>query len=108
MSFQIWISLRSKLDGKNIKNGRHWEDLVDFTIEELMSHVESQFTDGMNWDNRNKWHIDHIKPQSLFVFNSMDTKEFKECWSLENLQPLWAVEKIQKILEELECKENIK
>ena len=52
----------------------------------------------MSWDNygRNGWEIDHIKPISSFNFNSYKDKEFKECWSLENLQPLWAEENIRK------------
>lgn len=30
------------------KNRRHWEDLVGYTVQDLIQHLESQFKDGMN------------------------------------------------------------
>jgi len=78
---------RSLHDGKD---GSHWESLVGYTINDLMAHLESQFTKGMSWDNCGEWHIDHIRPISDFNFTSTDDPEFKECWSLWNLQPMWA------------------
>ena len=74
------------------KNGRHWETLVNYTLEDLKIHLEFQFQEGMTWDNYGKygWHIDHIKPISSFHFESFDDPEFKQCWDLDNLQPLWA------------------
>jgi len=30
----------------------------------------------------------HIRPRSLFKYNSPEDSEFKECWVLKNLQPL--------------------
>lgn len=61
-----------------------------------MEHLEEQFKSGMNWDNYGKWHVDHIKPISLFVFTSYEDEEFQKCWALENLQPLWAEENLKK------------
>ena len=55
------------------------------------------FNDKMTWDNYGEyWHIDHIKPQSLFNFESFEDDEFKECWALDNLQPLSAEENRKK------------
>jgi hypothetical protein len=78
------------------KNGRHWEIIVGYTLEDLMNHLESQFKDGINWDNFGKWHIDHIIPVSAFHFESYDDPEFKACWALSNLQPLWALDNLKK------------
>lgn len=86
----IWSSLRDN------KNNKKWQTLVGFTLEELKNHLERQFKEGMSWDNYGKWHIDHIKPKSLFNIKSYEDKEFKECWSLNNLQPLWAKENLSK------------
>lgn len=80
----IWYSLKGR------KGGAHWENLVRYNIDELKWHLEKQFTKGMSWDNYGKWHIDHIIPISFFQFNSADDIEFRMCWRLENLQPLWA------------------
>lgn len=74
------------------KNGRHWETLVDYTLDQLISHLEKQFKPNMSWENYglHGWHIDHIRPIASFNFNSPEDEEFKQCWALENLQPLWS------------------
>ncbi|MFW5903050.1 MAG: HNH endonuclease signature motif containing protein, partial [archaeon] len=65
------------------------EDLVGYTFNELKEHLENQFTDKMNWGNYGDyWEIDHIKPKSSFDFEKPEDQEFKDCWSLDNLQPL--------------------
>jgi hypothetical protein len=90
MSSMIYIALKEK------KNGHKWEDLVGYTCDDLMSHLENQFKDGMSWDNKGEWHIDHIIPRSQFHFSSYNDADFKKCWSLDNLQPLWATENLTK------------
>jgi len=80
MSTAIWRSL------KTIKGGRHWETLVAFTLEDLKRHLESQFKNGMAWENYGlHWEIDHKKPLSL-------CSSFEEAWQLQNLQPLLRAE----------------
>ena len=84
-----WSSyVRKCLNGA--KNHKHWESLVGYTLEQLYQHLENHFQDGMSWDNYGEWHIDHIIPVSFFEFTSPSDVEFKMCWRLENLQPLWA------------------
>jgi hypothetical protein len=90
-------SIRQSLKFRNLsKNGRHWEDLVGYTVYELRKHLESLFQPGMTWENRGEWHIDHIVPKSFFVYSSTNDTEFKYCWSLNNLQPLWAKDNREK------------
>jgi hypothetical protein len=84
--YKIWESLKGN------KKDNHWEDLVGYTLQDLITHLEKQFKNGMTWQNMGKWHIDHKRPISSFNFNSYDDPEFKECWALGNLQPLWASE----------------
>ena len=79
--------MRRSLKGK--KNGKHWEDIVDYDIQTLMIYIQTKFVEGMSWDNYGEWEIDHIRPISSFNFNSFEHPEFKQCWSLDNLQPLW-------------------
>lgn len=78
------------------KAGRSWKTFVDYSLEELMTHLERQFKPGMSWENKGDWHIDHIIPRSSFEYSSPDDPEFKKCWSLSNLQPLWAIDNIRK------------
>jgi ribosomal protein S27E len=81
---------------KDNKKGRHWEELVGYSIEDLISHLESQFKDGMTWENYGQgkgcWHIDHWIPRSAFYFEYASDLDFKRCWALSNLQPLWGDE----------------
>jgi len=90
MSSYIYQAIRKK------KAGRHWESLVGYNLSQLMEHLESQFTDGMTWENYGKWHIDHAKPISSFNYTKPEDDEFKQCWALDNLQPLWAAANIKK------------
>ena len=78
------------------KAGRSWEALVGYTVLELKKHIEKLFTDGMSWENISEWHIDHINPKKTFNYETPDDPEFKECWALSNLQPLWAMDNYKK------------
>ena len=73
-----------------------WE-ILGYSYEEFTKHIESRFEDGMSWDNHGeKWEIDHIIPQNFFEFQSYRDVEFKMCWRLENIRPLWRSENKQK------------
>jgi hypothetical protein len=79
------------------KAGRHWQTLVGFTLEQLQAHLEKQFTPEMTWENYGThWHIDHKIPIAVFNFETTDDIDFKRCWSLQNLQPLEAIENMSK------------
>ena len=72
--------------------------MVEYTLKDLKEHLESKFIDGMSWKNHGRfgWHIDHIRPIDSFNITDYDCNDFKECWSLNNLQPLWAKENLEK------------
>lgn len=89
--------MRHALNNRELsKNWKHIFKITGYTVEELKKHLESKFTKGMNWDNIGEWHIDHIYPESKFNYSSFEDSEFKECWSLDNLQPLWAMDNLVK------------
>lgn len=90
----LYMALRSN----GGKKGKSWVELLGFTPEQLRAHLESKFTPGMTWDAymRGEIHTDHIKPISWFRYDSTDNPEFKKCWALANLQPLWAKDNITK------------
>ena len=67
---------------------------IGCTKEFLLGYIENLFKPGMTWDNYGKWHVDHIKPLSLF--NMLDESQFKQAVHYSNLQPLWALENIKK------------
>ncbi len=84
------------LKENNVQKNGHYFDVLKYTPEELISHLESKFIDGMTWDNYGEWHVDHIKPISSFNIIEIGDDEFMKCWTLKNLQPLWGVENIKK------------
>lgn len=94
----ISCAIRNNLLTEKIsKNNISWENLVGYSREELIKHLETKFTPEMNWANYgNYWHIDHIKPKSWFSYSSVEDEQFKKCWALENLQPLEASKNLSK------------
>ena len=68
-------------------------ELLGYSLTELRIHLESKFTDKMNWNNYGtEWVVDHIKPVSKF---NKDT-DIKIVCALENLQPLNKLENLRK------------
>ena len=86
--------IKLALDGK-IKSGRTIE-LLGCTAKQAKKHIESQFQEGMSWENYSfeGWHIDHIKP--CCAFDLSDPEQQKECFHYTNLQPLWAFDNMSK------------
>lgn len=78
------------------KGGRGWQQLVDYSLEDLMRHLERQFLPRMGWDNRSLWHIDHIVPVSAFDILRPGDSAFRAAWALTNLRPMWARENQRK------------
>lgn len=89
---RISAQIRQRLKTNEKGAMRH----LPYTVEMLKEHLERQFKPGMGWHNMDKWHIDHIIPVSAFNFQSVHDIEFKQCFALENLQPLWARENLSK------------
>jgi hypothetical protein len=90
---KLYISTQIRKSLKAGKSGRHWEDLVGYTVMDLKLHLEKQFKLDMSWENYGEWHIDHCKPVSWF---KKTEKELLKAWKLDNLQPMWANENLVK------------
>lgn len=73
-------------------------DLLGYSIDDLAKHLEKQFTKGMSWEKlmNGEIHLDHITPVSFFKAIEVDSDEFRACWALSNLQPLWAKDNQEK------------
>ena len=88
----LWACLKER----NVAKYRSTFLLLGYSIEELMVHLEALFTDGMTWNNYGEWHVDHKIPMASYKFESTDEIGFKECWKLDNLQPLWGPDNLSK------------
>jgi hypothetical protein len=97
INYRLRAILRTRisnfLKGIGGKRGSAVKDL-GCSIEEFRKHLESKFTEGMTWDNKGKWHIDHIK--ALNNFDLTDREEFLKACHYTNMQPLWAIDNIRK------------
>jgi hypothetical protein len=88
----IWTVLKEN----NMDKYGHYFEILQYSPDELATHLENQFSEGMTWENYGEWHVDHRTPISSFNFQEIGDNEFIRCWSLENLQPMWAEENIRK------------
>lgn len=90
LTTRIWFALKGSIKSEGTI------ELLGCSIEYLKSHLESKFTEGMNWGNYGKfgWHVDHIKACSKFDLSSRD--EQLKCFNYTNLQPLWWYDNIEK------------
>ena len=69
-------------------------ELLGCTSAFFRSYIEKQFVDGMTWENRDKWHIDHRVPCA--AFNMLDPLEQRYCFWYKNHQPMWAIDNLSK------------
>ena len=96
-------SISKSLKKNNVIKNSSIIKYLAFSIQELKDHLINKFEPWMNFNNYGKynpktwndndpstwtWQIDHIIPHSNFKYLSMEDKEFKKCWDLNNLRPL--------------------
>jgi len=84
------------LKESNVEKNGHYFDILQYSPEELIIHLEKQFKDDMTWDNYGVWHVDHKLPITSFDIQEIGDEEFMKCWCLDNLQPMWGEENIRK------------
>lgn len=95
VSRTVWRALFRLKSTKGCSVMKH----LPYTIPQLKAHLESHFnnTNGFTWDNYGKvWEVDHVIPQSILLYKSLDSKEFRDCWALSNLVPMRKLENIKK------------
>jgi len=68
------------------------EKMLGCTFKQFTKHIEKQFTDGMSWDNRSQWHLDHILPLSC----ATTIEGLEKLSYYTNIRPLWAADNLSK------------
>ena len=89
---RIKAGLKAKRANRNLRTPEY----LGCSFKYLRHYIESQFTEGMSWDNYgvHGWHIDHIIPCASFDLT--DIEQQKQCFHYTNLQPLWAKDNLSK------------
>lgn len=95
--FALKKRLRTLIRGAFRKSGytnftMKTESIVGISYNEFKIYMESKFVNGMSWDNRGEWHIDHIIPLS----SAKSEDELIALSHYTNLQPLWAMDNLKK------------
>ncbi len=97
MNLVLRKRLRSRLQGalKGITKSKSTMELLGIPhIDFFKTWIACKFKEGMTWENRHLWHIDHIIPCSSFDLTKPE--EQAKCFHYTNLQPLWASENLSK------------
>lgn len=84
----IYISFHKEGYSKKSKTNK----ILGCTFEEFKIYIESQFIEGMSWENYSDWHLDHKIPISW-------AKTEDDIYKLNyytNFQPLWAEDNYSK------------
>jgi len=86
----VWLrqSLNRILRATTQRKSRKTFDIFGYNPFELKESIQSKFTDGMSWENRNKWHIDHIVPVKVLIDNGVTNPAIIN--HFDNLKPEWA------------------
>ena len=75
-------------------------ELLGCDRKTLLSHIESQFSDGMSWENRGKWHIDHKIP--FHMVDVLNPEHLKVVCHYTNLRPLWGKDNLTRTYEDVD------
>lgn len=88
------VSSSFKRGINQLKKTTKTEQILGCTIEEFRKHIESQFKEGMTFENHGKkgWHLDHIIP----ISKATTEEEVIKLNHYTNFQPLWWHENISK------------
>ena len=88
------IRSRTAMAFKNngFKKQSKTEKMLGCTFKRFSKHIERQFTDGMSWDNRSEWHLDHIIPLSC----ATTIEGLEKLSHYTNIRPLWAADNLSK------------
>ena len=85
-------AIANALSRKSYKKTSTTSVILGCTFEEFYLHIESQFIEGMTWDNRNAWHLDHIIPISF----AETEDELLKLNHYSNFRPLWKIDNLYK------------
>lgn len=94
--FKLKKRLRILIGNSFLNNGfskkSRTHEILGCSFEEFKLHIERQFLKGMTWENRDKWHIDHIIPMAT----AKTEEDVIRLNHYTNLRPLWAEENLSK------------
>lgn len=101
----IWYTstkINKVLRANNLKKTFASFDVLPYTPQQLLIHLQEHFLPGMTPENhgygKDKWHIDHNRPLASFHIKDFESPEalVYEAFALSNLRPMWQADNRQK------------
>lgn len=88
----IGSRIANLLAERGYKKTSNTDSILGCSFLEFKTYLESLFVEGMSWNNRELWHIDHIIPVS-FAINEQELLWLNH---YTNLRPVWKEENLSK------------
>lgn len=92
MSSRIRSRILLSIRNKGFRKESNTAKMLGCSFIKFKRHIEKQFVDGMNWDNRSEWHLDHIIPLSC----ATTIEGLEKLSHYTNIRPLWAKDNMAK------------
>ena len=89
---RIRALVRQSVNKQGYSKKSKTHEILGCSFDEFKTHIENQFLEGMTWDNRSEWHLDHIIPVSW----GETEEEIIALNHYTNFQPLWAIDNRRK------------
>jgi hypothetical protein len=90
LDFRCSIGLSFRNSGYTKKSKCY--QILGCSFPDLKQHLEKLFLEGMSWENRSEWHIDHIIP----LASASTYDDVVRLNHYTNLRPLWAEDNLKK------------
>lgn len=92
MKCRLRLRTRLAIKAKGFTKKSRIRQILGCDDTTLKNHIEALFTEGMTWENRGKWHLDHRTPLAA----ANNEEELLALCHYKNLQPLWAADNFAK------------
>ena len=94
--YKMQLNIRWLVNDSMRKNGytkkSRTQEILGCSWEFFKNYIEQRWKEGMTWENRGKWHLDHIVP----ISSANTEKEILKLNHYTNFRPLWAFDNISK------------
>jgi hypothetical protein len=90
--------IHSCLKARGARKSSRWNDMVGYTIEDLVKRLKRTIPKGYTWADfmAGLLHIEHRVPLDAFNFTSENDFDFRRAWALSNLRLLPAADNLAK------------
>lgn len=90
--FRLIDNIRRLINLSFTNGGYSKNQKTGCSYPQFWEHIQSKFINGMSWDNRGEWELDHIIP----ISSAQSEGEIILLNHYQNFQPLWRADNLRK------------